>query len=554
MVSSWSIGLAAATLISAAQAFQPLPLSPLAEEALRAALARRQAPSPSPIFQEHNLSVPIDHYHNDSRYEPHSDGSFQLRYWFDAQYYKPGGPVIMLSAGELDGAPRLPYLQKGIVNILAKATGGLGVVLEHRYYGTSIPTSDFSTKNLRFLTTEQALADTAYFAKNVKFPGLESANLSPDVTPWIAYGGSYAGAFVAFLRKVYPDIFWGAVSSSGVPKAIWDYWQYYEAAALFGPPACVDSTRKLTHIVDNILKGRANDDAQAQRLKGAFGMANITYNDDFAVAINDGIHELQKYNWDPAAGSDEFFNYCKNVSAETVLYPATESKRSLVRELIKLGGYEKELGGGSASLENRFLNYIGYVGLKTLPQCDANRTQDDCWGTHDPKKGDKVDLSATDRLWRYQVCTEWGYLMTGSGVPADRLPLVSRLVTVERSAWRCRIYFNMTAGAQADVERINRYGGFDISYPRLAFLDGEWDPWRAAGVQAIGLPARNSTPDEPVILIRDAVHHWDENGVFPNETVPGKFPPPAVVDAQAQIVTFVQGWLGQWKAKQGKKV
>lgn len=33
---------------------------------------------------------------------------------------------------------RLPFLDTGIVDILAKATGGLGVVLEHRYYGTSI--------------------------------------------------------------------------------------------------------------------------------------------------------------------------------------------------------------------------------------------------------------------------------------------------------------------------------------------------------------------------------------------------------------------------------
>ena len=34
-------------------------------------------------------------------------------------------------------ADRLPYLQKGIVAQLAEATNGLGVVLEHRYYGDS---------------------------------------------------------------------------------------------------------------------------------------------------------------------------------------------------------------------------------------------------------------------------------------------------------------------------------------------------------------------------------------------------------------------------------
>lgn len=30
---------------------------------------------------------------------------------------------------------RLPFLDTGIVDILASATNGLGVVLEHRYYG-----------------------------------------------------------------------------------------------------------------------------------------------------------------------------------------------------------------------------------------------------------------------------------------------------------------------------------------------------------------------------------------------------------------------------------
>ena len=62
----------------------------------------------------------------------------------------------------------------GIVAQLTQATHGIGVILEHRYYGTSFPTPDISTENLRFLTTEQALADQAYFSKNIKFPGLVS--------------------------------------------------------------------------------------------------------------------------------------------------------------------------------------------------------------------------------------------------------------------------------------------------------------------------------------------------------------------------------------------
>jgi hypothetical protein len=175
---------------------------------------------PQKLYTEYNISVPVDHFHNSSQYEPHSNATFDLRYWFDASHYQPGGPVIVLQSGETDASGRLPYLVKGILAKLAQATHGIGVVLEHRYYGTSFPTPDLSTKNLRFLTTEQALADEAYFARNIVFPGLEHLDLTSESAAYIGYGGSYAGAFNAFLRVVYPDVFWGTISSSGVTKAI----------------------------------------------------------------------------------------------------------------------------------------------------------------------------------------------------------------------------------------------------------------------------------------------------------------------------------------------
>lgn len=189
---------------------------------------------PSLLYPERRIQVPVDHFQNDTLYEPHSNETFALRYWFDAQYYKPGGPVITLQSGETSGVGRLPFLQKGIVSQLAQATNGVGVILEHRYYGESLPTKSFSTEDLRFLTTEQALADQAYFSQNIVFPGLEDVDLTSKSAPHIAYGGSYAGAFVAFLRLVYPDVIWGSISSSGVPKAIYDYWEYYAPVAEYG--------------------------------------------------------------------------------------------------------------------------------------------------------------------------------------------------------------------------------------------------------------------------------------------------------------------------------
>ncbi len=367
-------------------------------------LDRRQeteeATDPEALYPARTLQVPVDHFHNDSIYEPHSDDTFPLRYWFDASHYRKGGPVIVLQGGETSGADRLPFLQKGIVAQLAQATHGLGVILEHRYYGKSYPTSDFSTANLRFLTTDQAVADMAYFAKHVKFPGLEHLDLTSSKNPYIAYGGSYAGSFVAFLRKLYPDVYWGAIASSGVPEAIYDYWQYYEAARLYAPRDCVVATQKLTHVVDNILIGKAGTD-YVQRLKSAFGLGNLTRSDDFANAISWGISGLQGLNWDPAVNDTDFGYYCNNLSSTVQLYPATASFKSETRDLVKAGGY----GSEADHLTNQLLNYIGYVNATALQTC-GNKTQDACFTSYNSTFHQLHDLKQDWRLWAYQYCFE----------------------------------------------------------------------------------------------------------------------------------------------------
>lgn len=60
----------------------------------------------------------------------------------------------------------------------------------------------------------------------------------------------------------------------------------------------------------------------------------------------------------------------------------------------------------------------------------------------------------------------WGYLQTGSGVPEGELGIVSRTIDLAYTGAVCKDTFGLTE--PADVEAINKYGGFEISYPRLA--------------------------------------------------------------------------------------
>ncbi|EAT91563.2 hypothetical protein SNOG_00068 [Parastagonospora nodorum SN15] len=448
------------------------------------------------LYPERNISVPVDFFHNETRYEPHSNG---------------------------------------IVHQVIEATGGLGVILEHRYYGKSFPVDDLTTKNMRFLSTDQALAEIDYFARNVKFEGID-ADLTAPNTPWVVYGGSYAGAQAAFMRVKYPETFWGAISSSGVTVAIYDYWQYFEPARLFGPPDCIKNTQILIDVIDNILLND-NNTAQVQPLKNVFGLGGITDNRDFAGQIT-GVYGLQSTNWDPEENSDSFFNYCTNITAT----PTAENLRPAVADIVNAAGY-----GSDTLAQNVTLNAISWINSTALRSYRrTNRTQDQYFtSVNATALQGQTDLSQYGAVsWSYQVCTEWGYIQTGN-TPKDIMPLISRTLDVDYLTFFCRAQFNITE--PPDVWQVNKYGNYSIDYERLAHIGGNADPWRPA--TPLWYPeSRNSSTDHPWHLISHGVHHWEENGIFPNETT-SLLPPAQVVYAQQFLKNFVVDWIAEWNSQ-----
>lgn len=86
---------------------------------------------------------------------------------------------------------------------LARKYDGLAVIWEHRFYGESLPFNVDSATGYasggqtayKYLTNEQALEDTVYFAQNFKPTNLQQhwTSLSPNRTPWVIIGGSYPG-------------------------------------------------------------------------------------------------------------------------------------------------------------------------------------------------------------------------------------------------------------------------------------------------------------------------------------------------------------------------
>lgn len=106
---------------------------------------------------------------------------------------------------------------------MAKDNKGSMFYTEHRYYGKSRPTEDTSTKNLEFLTAEQALADLAYFIEYVKASSEGYKNSGVVVV-----GASYSASLATWARMKYPHLINGAWASSAPLYAKLDFFEYNE--------------------------------------------------------------------------------------------------------------------------------------------------------------------------------------------------------------------------------------------------------------------------------------------------------------------------------------
>lgn len=226
----------------------------------------------------------IDHFPNSSRYEPHTNATFSQKYVFDNTYYKPGGPIFLCVGGETSVQSRFSNLENGIIQILMKATNGLGIILENRYYGESYPYNTSTTEQLRFLTTEQTIADNAYFAQHVKLENVtDGDNLMAPGRPWILYGESLAGAQTAFSLVEYQDLLWGGIASSAPVHVVKAYPEWYYLIQKFGPSDCTTRINNIINKMDSLVQ--QNNTRAIQQLKEIFGLGTLSDIRDFAQTI-----------------------------------------------------------------------------------------------------------------------------------------------------------------------------------------------------------------------------------------------------------------------------
>ncbi|KAH9958391.1 serine carboxypeptidase S28-domain-containing protein [Lactifluus volemus] len=416
-------------------------------------------------FSVQTFTQPLDHFDNTT------DATFQQRFWVNIRHYKPrpGSPVIVIDGGETNGEDRLPFLDTGVGDILARATGGIAVVLEHRYYGALVlaasshvdpsvrsyidPAYFLIMRCCRWLNNEQALEDSANFMRNVKFE-----NINENLIPERHHGytmvfGSYAGARAAHMRVLYPDLVFGAIASSAATHAVLMNWEYMDVIRLAADPICSSNLVNSISIIDSLLKiGPLRG-----RLKSLFGLSELESDKDFASVLEYPLTTWEDQNWDPVVSSTTFDQFCATLNGDTPTLKDTE--RTTAPPV------------GTPTIISRLLD---------------------------------ID-------YEHKICIQ--AFPPGEYYKVPPLP-------------------NVTA--------VNVLGDYHIVADRLAFIDGEVDPWRPYTPHSAygGAEEREDTVVRPFKIIPGGVHHWDENGLREGEKEPKK-----IRQIHGEIVEFVKAWL-----------
>ncbi|CAG8952089.1 hypothetical protein HYFRA_00000827 [Hymenoscyphus fraxineus] len=494
-------------------------------------------------YPANTIDMPIDHIHDEDKYLPHINTTFKQRYFFDSTYYKPGGPVYLYISGETSGESRFSNLRTGIIQILMQETNGLGVILEDRYYGRSYPFPTSTTDNLRFLTSDQSIADNAYFAQHAVFPGV-AGNLTAPGTPWILYGGSLAGGETAHSIFTYPELLYGGIASSAPIEVVLAYPEWYAPIQRYGPQDCVTSINGIIAKIDKLTD--SNNTQAVQELKAIFGLEKLKDIRDFAMTIafpiggpmNYPTATWQELNWYPAYSSDNFFNFCNNVT--NIDAPANIT--SVDYALAKYTDGEPWVNLG---------NYAAYFKKNFLPLCssgDYDSSIGGCFGTQNETYWANPSNSG-GRSYLWTTCTELGAYQAA---PASGPSLIMNVLQVDYTQQWCTWAFPdgqyTKLPPTPDLSAFNKYGGFDIKADRLAFIDGSIDPWLDLCYHSTKAPLRTSTDLNPEYLIAGAGHHWDSSGILDINAEPL-----FIKQAHVWEIKVVKKWLRDFQSWKGKR-
>jgi len=446
------------------------------------------------------------HYFNAKvdNFDSSNTATYKQRYWYNDQWYKPGGPQFLMIGGESEESS--VWVDRGDFEwtTLAKETGAFVFLLEHRFYGPSQPTGDLEFSSLKYLTSQQALADVKNF--------ILSMNTQFNFTSprWITYGGSYSGALSAWARQLYPDVVYAAVGSSGPVQAVVDFTGYldvvYNALNNYDPN-CASSVHAGFLKINELIK----TDAGRQTLTSTFSLCQSLTSDSntvnyFYESIIGNYMGIVQYS------QDNVGSYAELLTIPQLCKQQTQANKDDIDGVVNVNNWLMGLYGEQC-LDVDYQGYIDYIATGTVGTDAGNY-----------------------RSWVWQTCNEFGYyqstdstLVTGNFTGAD--------IPVDYYVQQCAVIYDQSlnnATVYNNIQKTNKqylgqngYNGTRVSLP-----NGTNDPWHVLGV----LKATNSK-NYPV-LIDGTSHCADMYPAGPNDK-------PGLTAARQSVRSHVISWVNE---------
>lgn len=428
------------------------------------------------------IKQPLDHFN------PRDNRTWSMRYYENSVLFKAGGPILIMIGGEWEISTG--FLQTGQMHEIAKAHNGMMYYTEHRYYGKSHPTEDLDSKNLQYLSVDQALADLAYFIETKK----KQEAFQNSVV--IVFGGSYAGNMAAWARLKYPHLIQGALASSAPVFAKADFHEYYEVVTESlrkHSQKCVDEVKAAFDAVEELLATPRGP----EKLKSYFNLCDApkaNSSSDLGLFMNSlaeafaGIVQYDKV----VEGESKIATCCKHMTASYLGSP--------LQRLARLVADEKRCAIG----------YADFIEMYTRKPWDKQPN--------------------IMRQWTYQTCTEYGYYQTTN----SKKSVFGTLFPLSFFTDLCGdLYGDYFDGKFLDtrVRRTNlMYGGLRPDLRNVIFTNGNIDPWHALSV------LRDLNGFSPAILINGSSHCSD---LYNHEDTDV----PELVQARSRVQNIISGWI-----------
>eukprot|EP00211_Chloroparvula_japonica_P001843 CAMPEP_0119132090 /NCGR_PEP_ID=MMETSP1310-20130426/11419_1 /TAXON_ID=464262 /ORGANISM="Genus nov. species nov., Strain RCC2339" /LENGTH=437 /DNA_ID=CAMNT_0007122703 /DNA_START=153 /DNA_END=1466 /DNA_ORIENTATION=+ len=379
------------------------------------------------FFDDRELKGSATHYrifeNRINHFDPTDSRTYKQRYILNNTYGdgNNGSPVFIFLSGE--ATMEFFGFQEVQAKNAADKFGALYINLEHRYYGLSLPFSTFSTDNMKYLSSEQALADAANFIqtfnRTLENPG-----------PWVVFGCSYSGALSAWFRLKYPHLVVASVAPSGPVLAQLNYTSYLGLFQEVAPAECVDVTR----VAVKEIAGLIRTDQGRQKLEKDFNMCQ-------PLAEEDDYYFLWSISL-TLGGSNQMDNPPE--------WPLNQSCSVMTQSPDFVSNWGQLFSQTSCNnfSEEHFINFL------------------------------RDESPGMGRSWVWQKCTEFGFFKSsykGTSIFFDSL-------NVEHLVGYCEQVFDIPNMAPNTDWTNANYGGMNIQSTQTMFTNGLIDPWHLLSV------------------------------------------------------------------------